>query len=84
MSYSLFILPRAQREIASLDAPERTRIAAAIRNLEENPRPTNCKKLAGRQGWRIRIGAYRAVYEIDDSAKTVVILHVGHRREVYR
>jgi mRNA interferase RelE/StbE len=83
VTYSIFILPRAQREIASLDAPERARIKAAIEALCENPRPTGCTKLAGRNGWRIRVGNYRAIYEIDDAARSVVILHVGHRRDVY-
>ena len=42
------------------------------------------RKLAGREGWRIRVGNYRVIYEIDDSARQVTILHVGHRKDVYR
>ena len=84
MTYSIFILPRAQREIAALGVGERARIKAAIEALRENPRPTGCSKLAGREGWRIRVGNYRVIYEIDDAAGSVVILHVGHRRDVYR
>jgi len=53
----------------------------AIANLAENSRPTGCRKLAGRGGWRIRVGSYRIIYEIDDPAS---VLDVGHRREVYR
>ena len=43
-----------------------------------------CRKLSGREGWRIRVGSYRVVYEIDDELQVVTVLHVGHRRDVYR
>ncbi|HTV60134.1 MAG TPA: type II toxin-antitoxin system RelE/ParE family toxin [Verrucomicrobiae bacterium] len=46
--------------------------------------PPNCKKLRGREGWRIRVGDFRVVYEINDERRVVTILHVGHRREIYR
>ncbi len=50
-----------------------------------NPRPTGCKKLVGGdKQWRLRIGEYRVVYEIDDQAKTVDVTRITHRREVYR
>jgi mRNA interferase RelE/StbE len=52
--------------------------------LASNPRPHGCKKLkGGNQEWRIRVGDYRAVYEIDDTAKTVDVTRIAHRREVY-
>jgi mRNA interferase RelE/StbE len=84
MSYRLFLLPRAQKELTRLpnQAYERTR--AAIRALAEEPRPTGCRKLSGREGWRIRVGDFRVLYEIDDAQRTVTVLHVGHRRDVYR
>jgi mRNA interferase RelE/StbE len=84
VKYALLILPRAQREIASIRSPDREKIIHAIRQLQNDPRPNHCRKLAGRQGWRIRVGNYRVLYEIDDSARSVTILHVGHRRDVYR
>ncbi|MBI4267052.1 MAG: type II toxin-antitoxin system RelE/ParE family toxin [Chloroflexi bacterium] len=52
--------------------------------LADSPRPRNSRKLTGRDGWRIRAGAYRVVYEIDDAAHVVTVLHIGHRRDVYR
>lgn len=84
MNYSVFILRRAQKELGDLpsDIYERTR--DAIRLLADNPRPIGCQKLSGREGWRIRIGDYRVVYEINDPRKIVSIQHVGHRREIYR
>jgi mRNA interferase RelE/StbE len=45
---------------------------------------TGCLKLTGREGWRIRVGKYRVIYEIDDKERTITVLHVGLRRDVYR
>ena len=84
MTYSLLILPRAQKELARLPDREFERVRDAIRSLPETPRPPGCLKLSGRDGWRIRVGDYRVVYEIDDKAHTVTVQHVGHRRDVYR
>lgn len=57
----------------------------AIIALPHDPRPPGVKKLAGsRSDWRIRIGEYRIIYEIDDTAKTVTVLQVEHRRDAYR
>ncbi len=84
MNYSVSILRRAQRELAQIIHGDRDRLIEAIRNLGDNPRPHGCRKLTGREGWRIRVGDYRVIYEIDDGGRTVTILHVGHRRDVYR
>lgn len=84
MTYTLVILRRAQRELADLPMEAYPRVREAIRKLGEDPRPTGCMKLSGRDGWRIRVGSYRVIYEIDDAQRQVTILHIGHRREVYR
>ena len=84
MSYSVLILRLAQKELAALSADNYERVKAAILALENEPRPSGCRKLTGRNGWRIRVGDYRVIYETDDAAKTVLILHIGHRRDVYR
>jgi mRNA interferase RelE/StbE len=76
-------LRRAQKELADLPKADYERVRDALAALEENPRPTGCKKLAGREGWRIRAGDYRAIYEIDDAQKNVTVLHIGHRRDIY-
>jgi mRNA interferase RelE/StbE len=55
----------------------------AIASLAENPRPSGCKKLVGREGWRIRIGNYRVIFEIDDVKREVTVMHIGHRRDIY-
>lgn len=84
MSYTLFILPRAQKEMSKLSRDTFARLRDAIRALAQEPRPRGCGKLTGRAGWRIRVGDYRVVYEIDDAHQTITILHIGHRRDVYR
>jgi mRNA interferase RelE/StbE len=55
-----------------------------LTNLCQNPRPSGCEKLAGTDGWRIRVGDYRILYAIDDKIKLVTIYDSDHRREVYR
>jgi len=84
MNYSLFILPRAQKELAQLNAGAFARVRDAIRELANDPRPPRCLKLAGRDGWRLRVGEFRVIYEIDDAHRLVTVLNVGHRRDVYR
>lgn len=84
MSYSLLMLRRAQRELADVPPGAYEPIVTAIRSLADVPRPPRCAKLTGREGWRIRIGEYRVIYEIDDAQQTITILHIGNRRDVYR
>ena len=83
MSYSVFILHRAQKELARLHDETYERVRDTIRSLSQNPRPFGCLKLINREGWRIRIGVYRVIYEIDDRQKIVTILHIAHRRDIY-
>lgn len=82
--YVIAILRRAQKELADLPRDMYVRTRDAIRALAEEPRPPGSKKLAGRTGWRIRVGSYRVVYEIDDPNRSITIMHIGHRRDVYR
>jgi len=82
--HALLILPRAEKEMKALPQEEYQRVKRAILALADKPRGQKSKKLTGRDGWRIRIGRYRIIYEVDDQARTVVILHVGHRKNVYR
>ncbi|MEW5948302.1 MAG: type II toxin-antitoxin system RelE/ParE family toxin [Thermodesulfobacteriota bacterium] len=57
---------------------------AAIQGLSEDPRPSGVKKLTGRNAWRIRVGNYRVIYEIQDNSLVVLVVSVGHRKEIYR
>ena len=84
MTYRVQILRRAQKELARLPKREYQRIRDSIRALADDPRSSGSKKLAGRNGWRIRIGRYRVIYEIEEQIRVVTVLNVGHRRDIYR
>ena len=79
--YAVSINRRAQKNLAAVPADVYERIKMA---LGDEPRPLGSKKLKGRDGFRIRIGNCRAVYEIDDAKKTVTVLDVADRKEIYR
>ncbi len=79
------LLPRSfQKELDRLPDDVVKRILWRLSELETHPRPTDVKKLRGRNAWRIRIGDYRVLYEIDDRELRILVITVGHRREVYR
>jgi mRNA interferase RelE/StbE len=84
LKYRIFIQRPAQKDLAKIPNPYRDRIIQAIRELGVNPRPTGVKKLTGRNAWRIRISDYRIIYEIYDDKLVVVVITIGHRREIYR
>lgn len=84
MSYAVAILPRVQKALAHVPPVAYEDVQDAMTALGQNPRPPGCIKLRGREGWRIRVRDYRIIYEIDDRQRVVTVLHVGHRREVYR
>ena len=83
-SYRLLIKPSAAKELEQIPKKDRQRIVARIDALAEQPTPSGCEKLSGQDRYRIRQGDYRAVYSIDDQDRTVRIVKIGHRREVYR
>lgn len=84
-TYRIEVAPAAARQLRGLDQAARRRVQAAIELLAGDPRPPGAKKLAGGEGeWRVRTGDYRIVYEIHDQLLRVLVLAVGHRREVYR
>ncbi|MFK3672328.1 type II toxin-antitoxin system RelE/ParE family toxin [Leifsonia aquatica] len=83
MTYLIEVLPAAARAIKKLPPEARARVGAAIELLADQPRPPAAKKLTGRPEWRVRTGDYRVLYRIEDERLTVVVVHAGHRREVY-
>jgi mRNA interferase RelE/StbE len=83
MSYEVFISRRASKELADLPVRYYERIKASVFALGDDPRPPGCLKLTGRPSWRIRVGDYRIIYEIDDAKGTVTVLDVGNRRDIY-
>jgi mRNA interferase RelE/StbE len=84
MTHTILILPRVQKQLQRLPRDPYERVRDAIRSLAQEPRPRGSVKLTGRDGWRIRVGDYRVVYEIQDDQRIVTVLDVRHRRDVYR
>ena len=85
MAYQVFLRPAAKRDWKKLPGHVLSRIEQALLTLKENPRPHGVAKLAGMHDrWRIRIGDYRVIYQIDDTLQEVTILRIAHRRDAYR
>ncbi|MCC7049970.1 MAG: type II toxin-antitoxin system RelE/ParE family toxin [Alphaproteobacteria bacterium] len=85
MTYRVEFAPAAKRAFDQLDPAVRKRIAFRLVALEEQPLPPGAIKLAGKDSlYRIRVGDWRIVYEIDHGRVLVLVLKIGHRREVYR
>ncbi len=82
--YVVRVAKAADRNIDALDGSVRPRVIRAIQALKSDPRPSGCKKMAGAELWRIRVGDYRVVYSIEDAQLIVLVVRVGHRREIYR
>jgi mRNA interferase RelE/StbE len=83
VKYRVLILPVAQKDHNAIPSPSYEQIEQKMLALGENPRPTGCKKLKDTEGtWRIRVGVYRILYDIDDSGATVIVLRIGHRKEI--
>jgi mRNA interferase RelE/StbE len=83
-SYSLAVKRSAERELRSLPKADLRRVVARLQGLAERPRPPGCEKLSGEERYRIRQGDYRIVYAVDDEARSIEVVKIGHRREVYR
>ena len=82
--YQVKIKERAQKDMKKLAPSFRARIVTAIRSLANEPRPSGAKKLTAKEEWRFRLSDYRILYIIDDENKSVTIVRIKHRREVYR
>ena len=85
MPYQIEIASAARRALGRLALDVRQKIDVAILSLESNPRPSGCVKLSGGLDlWRVRAGDYRVVYQIRDEKLLVLVVRIGHRRDVYR
>lgn len=83
--YEVLIERSAERDLKKLPEETFRRIIDHVRTLSHNPRPAGCHKIAGsKSDWRIRIGEYRVIYEIDEKEKAVRVMRVRHRWEAYR
>ena len=86
MAYAIELRPLARRNLKTLSAEVRKRIGIKIDSLADDPRPPGVEKLSGEdeEFYRVRVGDYRIIYKIEDKVLLVVVVKVGHRREVYR
>lgn len=83
MTYRIELRPAAVRALEKLDPPIHRRMQGAIALLAKDPRPPGARALRGRPGFRVRVGDYRIVYAVHDDVLLVVVITVGHRRDVY-
>ncbi len=85
MAYEIIVTSKARRGLRRLPAAIQSRVAEVVERLAENPRPPGCRALQGRRGiWRIRFGSYQVLYQVFEQQVRILILKVGHRKNVYR
>ena len=84
MAYEVLLQPRARKEFLALPPDIAKKITHTVQTLAANPRSHQAIKLSAGEGYRLRVGDYRILYEIDDAAQKVVIYRIKHRREAYR
>jgi len=82
--YNILIKSSAVKEIENILRKDRLRIIQKIQGLANNPRPQECEKLTGEDRYRIRQRVYRIVYSVSDSELHIIVVKVGHRRDVYK
>jgi mRNA interferase RelE/StbE len=83
--YAVALTRTAERELGRLPSSVARRVAAAIDGLEQNPRPRGATKLVGSVStYRIRVGEYRVIYEVDDESRSVLVTRVRHRKDAYQ
>jgi Cytotoxic translational repressor of toxin-antitoxin stability system len=85
--YTVTLRPSARRELEGLPVAAQRSVVRAVDGLATNPRPRGSRLLRGKTAeriWRLRVGDYRVLYEIHDTELVVLVIRLGHRREVYR
>lgn len=81
--YRVVLQPRARKEFLDLPTAIARKVHDAIQSLQAEPRPRQSVKLSSIEGYRLRVGDYRILYEIDDSENTITVYRIKHRREAY-
>ena len=83
-SYSIEFVKSVRKDFKGIPKVDAERILGKIESLSGDPRPVDCQKLTNEDAYRIRIGSYRVLYEIRDQVLIVLVLKVGHRKDIYR
>jgi mRNA interferase RelE/StbE len=84
MIYEISIERSALKALQKIPSIDQQKIVSTIEHLANHPRPIGAKKLTGRDGWRVRIGNYRIIYEIRDKTCHILVLDIGHRKDIYK
>jgi len=84
VAYKILIKPPAAKDLDSLPVVEVKRLLSHITKLGNDPRPVGIQKLTNEEGYRIRSGNYRVLFEINDTSQTIFIYRIKHRKDVYR
>jgi mRNA interferase RelE/StbE len=85
VAFEVRLKPSAERQLRRLPREAQLRIARRLDALATDPRPSGCEKLAGVANlYRVRTGDYRIVYEVSDVVLVILVVAIGHRRDVYR
>lgn len=82
--YRLIFKKSVAKDLRPIPNKDVTRLLTLIETLQNNPRAEGCLKLSGQERYRVRLGAYRIIYEIQDSLLIVEVVKIGHRSSVYR
>lgn len=84
MSYKIVFYKKAKKTLDSLPQQVRDRISGVIETLKHDPYPPSSRQLVDSPAYRIRVGDYRIIYEVQGEILTIEVIQIGHRREVYR
>ena len=82
--YKIQILKSADKTLKNVVQKDRIKIVEHISQLADSPRPSGCKKLKGTEFYRIRIGDYRVIYKIEDDILLILVIRIGHRKDIYK
>ncbi|MEW6183538.1 MAG: type II toxin-antitoxin system RelE/ParE family toxin [Bacillota bacterium] len=83
-AYSVFFKESVQKDLDGIPKKDLRKILTRIKSLAADPRPPGCEKLTGQDRYRLRQGRYRLVYSVQDEKRSVTVVKVGHRKDIYR
>lgn len=84
ISYEVYLSAKAEKQLDKLSNQIAILLLDSIDDLSKDPRPNGCKKLKGRNAYRIRVGNYRIIYEIQDRVLLMEVVAIGHRKDIYK